>query len=82
MIVRLVLTNASLFVNEPSTVCRARSAAIGWISGSGYVLNPSVALRTSQNLWWIPPIRAMRVSMATTATFAQRVRLLPSALIS
>lgn len=68
MIIRLVLTNARVLLNErgAGTVRRARSTVINRISGSDYALDSSLALLTNQNLWSMHPIIAMLVSMVTT----------------
>lgn len=81
MIIRLLLTNARLLLNEPGAVRRARSTATNWISGSDHAADPSFAHSTNQNLWSMHPVIAAHVSMAT-ATRARQAHLLPSALIS
>lgn len=67
MIIRLVLTNARVLLNECRAVAvhSARPAVINWISCSDYALDSSSALSTNQSLWSVHPIIATLVSMAT-----------------
>lgn len=83
MIIRLVLTNARVLLNEHrvGTLCGARPTVIDWISGSDYALDSNFALSTNQSLWHMHPIIAAFISMAA-ANSVQQPRLLLSALIS